>query len=50
MNSDNVVNLVKKDGEDGEIPEFFKMAVLVGVSAFLSYLVKELDQFLKTKV
>lgn len=46
----NVVDFVKKEGAKTEMPEFFKVAVLVGVSAFMSYLCKELDQFIKTRV
>ncbi len=41
------INSVAKDKEKSEVPEFVRVAFLVGVSAFLSYLAKEVDALVR---
>ncbi len=43
-----VVNMnVVKDDKKGEVPEFVRVAFLIGLSAFLSYLAKEIDSLVR---
>ncbi len=41
------INSVAKDKEKSEVPEFVRVAFLIGVSAFLSYLAKEVDALVR---